>query len=549
MNKGLSLPRVWKTLAAPAVSALLLACSNHHNQDDASRGPANAGTPPDTQTGSATSGKQVFRFETFGDEKFWTDAMRLPAGIIARNTTPNQMLALGVQIDSDALDQATRNQLATELQADPTGLSSPMLNNPATTVALINANALVGLPIKDSNNDGSLSVAAGDKVGASCALCHTITDGSVLAQPQNQPTRGSIGRRLDGRATHSLDFGSLIALANNTRAYYPVLQLSLAVNNGATLGRAPTGLTENSSEEDVDAYLNNKAFYPVGMFDDTPDGNGDPMHNMPLFRQDLAHPFGSDGSVALLDNFSNMVYTVVLDPTTLTTAGGRAFLVKLGGAAAGNEIVNDYVAVLAATGVTGPFPYIQASAPTNPADAGTEAFPVGLRVDQTLLFDMNAYLRGLDAPAGKSGDSQAVASGRELFDSAGCTACHNEDQGRFVPTFIVPMATIFPGDNPVVLLAQRDPPLNPILNTVASLFDDKMAVVNASQRGLARGTALPLLLDLDRKPVFLHDNSVATLDDLLNPARGPTVPHPFYLADATQRADMVSFLRSLDTGN
>jgi len=43
----------------------------------------------------------------------------------------------------------------------------------------------------------------------------------------------------------------------------------------------------------VDAYLTNKAFYPVGMFDDTVDAsNGDPMHNMPLFRQDLAFPYG-----------------------------------------------------------------------------------------------------------------------------------------------------------------------------------------------------------------------------------------------------------------
>ena len=58
------------------------------------------------------------------------------------------------------------------------------------------------------------------------------------------------------------------------------------------------------------------------------------------------------------------------------------------------------------------------------------------------------------------------------------------------------MKTIFPGDDPTTLLAQRDAPLNPILNTPDSIFDDKMAVVNASLRGLERGAALPLLLDL-----------------------------------------------------
>ncbi len=76
-----------------------------------------------------------------------------------------------------------------------------------------------------------------------------------------------------------------------------------------------------------------------------------------------------------------------------------------------------------------------------------------------------------------------------------------------------------------------------------------MAVVNASGRGEIRGTAMPLLLDLARKSVFLHDNSVASLADLLDPKRGPNSPHPFYLADAARRADVVEFLKSLDTSN
>ncbi|HXH01399.1 MAG TPA: hypothetical protein VNI56_04335 [Xanthomonadaceae bacterium] len=90
------------------------------------------------------------------------------------------------------------------------------------------------------------------------------------------------------------------------------------------------------------------------------------------------------------------------------------------------------------------------------------------------------------------------------------------------------------------------PPLNPVLNTPDSIFDDKMAVVNASARGEIRGNAMPLLLDLARKPVFLHDNSVASLDELFNDRRGPTAPHPFYLR-GQQRADVIEFLRGLDT--
>ena len=52
-----------------------------------------------------------------------------------------------------------------------------------------------------------------------------------------------------------------------------------------------------------------------------------------------------------------------------------------------------------------------------------------------------------------------------------------------------------------------------------------MAVVNASYRGDIRGTALPLLFDLARKPVFLHDNSVPSLDALFNPSRSLSAPH------------------------
>ncbi len=506
-------------------------------------GPSNPGTPPAHTLGNAANGRTVFRAETFGNERFWTDAIRLPAGIVAAGVTPLQALILGLHVDIDALDAATVQALTAELQADPSGRTSTILNDPATTVKLINANAVIGLPAKDTNGDGAIDVLSGDKVGATCALCHTITNGSALTMPNG----GSIGSRQDGRTPHTLDFGTLVSLGTNSRAYYPVLQLALAANGGATLGRAPSGLTETSSEADVDAYLTNKDFYPVGMFDDTVDGNGDPMHNMPLFRQDLAHPFGSGGSIAKLDNFGNLVYTALLDPTTLLTDGGRAFLKKLGGDAAGNEIADDYAIVLAATGVTGPFPFVQAAPPGNPALAGTEEFPLGVRVDDTKLNDMNAYLFGLAAPAAKTVDASIIARGRSAFQSNSCTTCHNVDQGRFVPTFIVPMKTIFPGDNPVVLLPQRTPPLNPILDTPGMIFDDKMAVVNASLRGLQRGTALPLLLDLDRKPVFLHDNSVPSLDALFDPTRGATAPHPFFLSNGAQRNDVIEYLRSLST--
>lgn len=514
--------------------------SGSNRQDSGSDGPASSVAPVVHGTGDPVSGKQVFRFETFGNEGFWTDALRLQQGFVAAGVTPIAALQLGLNVDVEALDSATQEAIAAELRTDLTPANAPLLNSPATTILLINANAVIGIVAKDTNADGVINVLNGDKTGATCALCHTITDASVF----NLPGGGSIGRRLDGRATHNLNFGKIVATGLNSRAYYPVLQLALQANGGNTLGRAPTGLTPTSTEAEADAYLSNPAYYPVGTFDDTVDGNGDPMHNSALFRTDLAAPWGTDGGIARLDNFSNLVYTALLDPTTLTTPGGRAFEVKFGGEAAGNELVDGYIQVLAATGVTG-YPFVQAAA--SPV-AGTEDAPLGIRVDENKLRDMNAYLNSLPAPPGVVADAAASARGRVLFRLS-CTSCHNVDQGRSVPAFIVAMNTIFPGDNPVVLLPMRTPPLNPILNTVANIFDDKMAVVNASQRGGIRGTALPLLLDLARKPNYLHDNSVPSLDNLLNPARGASAPHPFYFASTSERADMVEYLRGLDTNS
>lgn len=189
-----------------------------------SAGPAGSAAP--TETGS--SGREVFRFETFGNEGFWTDAVRVPAGMTAARVTPLQAMELGLSVDVDALDAATRDALATQLKADPTGRTSALLNDPATTAKLLNANAVIGMPVKDANGDGRLDVAGGDKVGTSCALCHTITDGSAF----HLAGGGSIGHREDGRTNHNLNVGAIFATAANSRALYPILQLALKANGG-----------------------------------------------------------------------------------------------------------------------------------------------------------------------------------------------------------------------------------------------------------------------------------------------------------------------------
>jgi cytochrome c2 len=502
-----------------------------HRAADGPAGPAQ--NPHPHQRGNPTAGRDVYRFETFGNEGFWTDAARLPKGMADARFTPKQALEAGLQIDAEAMDPAMRAALQAEFTTDLSAAHAPILNDPRTMVALVNANAVVGLVPKDTDRDGKLDIAAGDKVGVTCTLCHTVTDGSVYQMPEG----GSVGRRVDGPAALTLNVGRLMALAANSRAIYPNLQQRFL---GVSIGRASSAIGPNSTEAEVDAYLNDLANYPVGTFDETQDGNGNPVKNVPLFRQDLAAPYGTAGEFSKLDDISNSSYTTNLDPTTLVTPEGRQFLQMKAGPA-GKQLADEYARILRETGVTG-FPFVQAEMTGR---VGDPASIVGRRVNRQKLLDMNAYLDALPAPRGATVDPVRAARGRAAFRT-NCTQCHNVDQSRFVPPQLVAVGTMWRGYKPIPVGLRGDERLSTILNSPGQ-FDDKMVVVDASDRGEPRGVAMPLLLDLARTNLFLHDASVPSLDNLLDPARGANAPHAFYLADAAQRADVVEFLRGLDT--
>src|SRR3954470_21103515 len=75
-------------------------------------------------------GRRVFRFETFGDEKVWTDTLHMNE-VVEKNVDPTTALSVGLKVDADAL---------------PAGiLQKADLKSPATTVALLKMNAVVGL--------------------------------------------------------------------------------------------------------------------------------------------------------------------------------------------------------------------------------------------------------------------------------------------------------------------------------------------------------------------------------------------------------------------
>lgn len=582
----MTMSRVGVLLAAAVSAIALTACDGNGSGigpvTSDGPGPASLNSVFVHATGNGSAGQTVFRYETFGNQGFWTNAMKLPQGVAAANLTPLQALQIGLSVNVDAVNAPTKTAIMNAIAQINGGASpaSTVFGDPAVTLSLINQNAIIGVVAfnpdgsrKALGNTGTLNLAAGDKIGISCASCHAITDGSVLAANAALGTTGTIGVELDGRTNHALDVGAIFATAQNSLAYMPFLQVKFDSLGGSTVGRGYGGLQTTASvlptEAQADAYLTgvNSAgdrFYPVGNFDDTFDGLGNPLHISTLFRTDLAAPWGSDGGIAKLDSFSNLVYDVALDPTVLVTPEGRALLTTLAGPA-GTELADDYERVLRATGVLpagavgGPLTGIPFVTHSTTGTVGSEEFPAGRRVDDTKLRDMNAYMNSIQAPTPPANVVAAtVTRGREVFRTAvsdgggGCTGCHNVDQTKFVPTMVVPFATIYPGYAPTVIL-NRTSPLGPVSNSEgpSPFFDDKMIVVDATRRVPpdVKGNALPLLLDLARRTTLLHDDEVrgATFaeaaEKLLNPSRGPQVAHPFYVADPAKRADVIEFLR------
>jgi hypothetical protein len=81
-------------------------------------GPPIAVNPNPHRMGDAAAGREVFRFETFGNEGFWTDALRWLRGIGEAKVTPLKVLAAGMLIDAERVEPALLARLAAEAKTD-----------------------------------------------------------------------------------------------------------------------------------------------------------------------------------------------------------------------------------------------------------------------------------------------------------------------------------------------------------------------------------------------------------------------------------------------
>lgn len=229
------------------------------------QGDENHSEDKDSSAGNAVrlvkQGRQIFRFDTFGDQAFWGDTLKLHQAIegsalggVGPGVSPKTALSVGLKVDVDALPQ----NLVQQIQHGKVNL-----DDPAVTVALLKLNAVVGLT-GVFNSAGSLT-----SVGVQCALCHSTVDNSHLefctGLVQPNPGTGCIGHRLDGWANRDLNIGAIIALAPDLSSV-----ANLFANAGQRIDQATIRSVLNSwgpGKFDAELFLDGKAVNPEQVTD------------------------------------------------------------------------------------------------------------------------------------------------------------------------------------------------------------------------------------------------------------------------------------------
>ena len=151
-------------------------------------------------------GKTIFRFDTFGSEDFWGGQLRLHEAIVGQKlggvgagVSPKMALSLGLKVDAEALPA----DLVAAIKAGKVNM-----DDPASTVALLKANAVVGVTAF-LNPDGSAK-----SIGIQCSMCHSTVDDSFAP---------GIGKRLDGWGNRDLNVGAIVAIAPNLKPFSDLL--------------------------------------------------------------------------------------------------------------------------------------------------------------------------------------------------------------------------------------------------------------------------------------------------------------------------------------
>jgi hypothetical protein len=180
-------------------------------------------------------GQEVFRFDTFGDERFWSDTLRLHQAIagsrnggVGNGIGPAAALAAGLKVDAEMVPPP----ILAGIRAGTVDL-----NDPANTLALVNAKAVLGV-----------MPASNGRIGFTCALCHSTVDDSFAP---------GIGLRLDGWPNRDLNVGAIAAMAPDLSAVASLLQVDQATVRNVLMSWGP-------GKFDAELFIDGKAFRPDG---------------------------------------------------------------------------------------------------------------------------------------------------------------------------------------------------------------------------------------------------------------------------------------------
>ena len=201
-----------KTLAVLCLFAFLILCFTFGSQPQVvaqsqtqNKSAIDASIDSHART-MVASGRHIFRYDTFGSEAFWGDALQLHKAIageknggVGPGVSPKVALSVGLKVDADALPDALKQQLK-DGKVD--------LNDPVTTLALLKLNAVVGVT-GFFNKQGQIR-----SMGIQCAFCHSSVDDSLAP---------GIGQRLDGWANRDLNVGAIVSLAPNPKPFMDLL--------------------------------------------------------------------------------------------------------------------------------------------------------------------------------------------------------------------------------------------------------------------------------------------------------------------------------------
>jgi hypothetical protein len=186
------------------------------------------------------AGRNIFRYDTFGDETFWGGALKLhqtiagsSRGGVGPGVSPKTALSIGLKVDVDALPESLKQSLAQ---------GKVNLDDPANTLALLELNSVVGVK---GTFDGSHNLTS---IGVQCALCHSTVDDSFTA---------GIGHRLDGWPNRDLNVGAIINLAPDVSALTNALEVDENTVRTVLQSWGP-------GKFDAELILDGKAFRPDG---------------------------------------------------------------------------------------------------------------------------------------------------------------------------------------------------------------------------------------------------------------------------------------------